>query len=99
MKENWVIKNKGADFKAIGETFSIDPVIARLIRNRDVIGEEAIRKYLQGSLADLYPPETMKDMKKGAELILFHIRKGDKIRIIGDYDIDGIMSSYILQKG
>lgn len=99
MKENWVIKNKGADFKAIGQTFSIDPVIARLIRNRDVIGEEAIRKYLQGSLAELYPPEALKDMKKGAELILFHIRKRDKIRIIGDYDIDGIMSSYILQKG
>lgn len=99
MKENWVIKNKGADFKAIGQTFSIDPVIARLIRNRDVIGEEAIRKYLQGNLTELYPPEAMKDMKKGAELILFHIRKGDKIRIIGDYDIDGIMSCYILQKG
>lgn len=99
MKENWVIKNKGADFNAIGQTFSIDPVIARLIRNRDVIGEDEIRKYLQGSLADLYPAEALKDMKKGAELILFHIRKGDKIRIIGDYDIDGIMSSYILQKG
>lgn len=99
IRENWVVAAKKADFNAIGEKFSIDPVIARLIRNRDVIGEEAVQKYLQGSLADLYPAELMKDMRKGAELILFHIRKGDPIRIIGDYDIDGIMSSYILQQG
>lgn len=99
LKENWVVAAKRADFNEIGKRFSIDPVIARLIRNRDVEGEAAVEKYLNGSLSDLYDPALLKDMKKGAELILFHIRRGDKIRIIGDYDIDGIMSSFILQKG
>lgn len=99
MEQKWVVAAKRADFNAIAQRFSIDPVIARLIRNRDVEGDEAIEKYLRGTLEDLHQPESMKDMKKGAELILFHIRKGDKIRIIGDYDIDGIMSSYILQTG
>lgn len=99
MKENWVISAKKADFYAIADHFSIDPVIARLIRNRDIVGEGAIRKYLGGSLDDLYDPGLLKDMQKASELILFHIRKGDKIRIIGDYDIDGIMASYILKKG
>ncbi len=99
MQEKWVIAAKRADFNAVAQRFSIDPVIARLIRNRDVIGEKEIEQYLHGTLEDLHAPEQMKDMKKGAELILFHIRRGDYIRIIGDYDIDGIMSSYILQNG
>ncbi len=99
MQEKWVIAAKRADFYGIGERFSVDPVIARLIRNRDVVGEEAIDRFLNGTLEDLHAPEKMKDMEKGAERILFHIRKGDRIRIIGDYDIDGIMSSYILRKG
>lgn len=99
MKENWVVAAKRADFAAIGQRFSIDPVIARLIRNRDVQGEEDIRKYLQGTLEDLHEPELMKDMRKGAELILSYINAEKKIRIIGDYDIDGVMSSYILLRG
>ncbi len=99
MEQRWVVAAKRADFQAIGEKFSIDPVIARLIRNRDVEGEEAIERYLHGRLEHLHAPEEMKDMNNGAELILFHIRKGNRIRIIGDYDIDGVMSSYILQRG
>ncbi|MDO4616285.1 MAG: single-stranded-DNA-specific exonuclease RecJ [Lachnospiraceae bacterium] len=99
LQEKWVVAAKRADFNKIGQQFSIDPLIARLIRNRDVEGEEAIRQYLNGTLEDLHSPDSMKDMQKGAELILLHIRKGERIRIIGDYDIDGIMSSYILKKG
>lgn len=99
MEQKWVVAAKRADFAAIGKRFSIDPVIARLIRNRDIEGEPAIEKYLNGTLEELYAPELLKDMKKGAELVLFHIRKGNRIRVIGDYDIDGIMSSYILKQG
>ncbi len=99
MQQKWVVAAKRADFQAIAEKFSIDPVIARLIRNRDVEGDAAIEQYLNGTLDQLHRPESMKDMNRGAELILSHIRKGNRIRIIGDYDIDGIMSSYILQEG
>ena len=97
--ERWVVAAKRADFNEIGRKFSIDPVIARLIRNRDVVGDEEIRKYLYGGLEDLSDPGTMKDMAEGAELLLLKIRQGKRIRILGDYDIDGIMSSYILKKG
>ena len=99
MKENWVVAAKRADFRAIGETFHIDPVIARLIRNRDVVGEEQIRLYLEGKLEDLADPFCMKDMRKAVSLLISFIRERRRIRIIGDYDIDGIMSSYILLSG
>lgn len=97
--ERWVVAAKRADFNEIGRKFSIDPVIARLIRNRDVVGDEAIRNYLYGGLEDLSSPEQMKGMEEAAVLLLEKIRGKKSIRIIGDYDIDGIMSSYILKKG
>ena len=99
MSEKWMVAAKKADFNQIAKDFSIDPVIARLIRNRDVTGNDEIRRYLYGDLKDLYPPETMKDLRKAAELMLFKIRSGARIRIIGDYDIDGITASYILKTG
>lgn len=95
----WRMYGKKADFFAVGETFGIDPVIARVIRNRDVIGDEAIRRYLYGSLADTHDPARMKDMEKGCKLLLEKIKQGRHIRIISDYDVDGIMSNYILYKG
>ena len=98
-QEKWVVLAKKADFEEIGKTFGVDPVVARLIRNRDVEGEEAIRKYLYGSLRDLYEPALMADMKKAAEILLDKIGQGVKIRVIGDYDVDGIMASYILTEG
>ncbi len=97
--ERWVVAAKRADFNEIGRKFSIDPVIARLIRNRDVVGDEAVRKYLYGGLKDLADPGLMKGMKEGAGLLLENIRQGKAIRVIGDYDIDGVMSSYILKRG
>ena len=97
--ERWVVAAKRADFQEIGRKFSIDPVIARLIRNRDVIGEDAIRMYLYGGLESLSDPGKMKGMEEAADLLLEKIREKKPIRIIGDYDIDGIMSSYILKKG
>lgn len=99
MKEKWVVAGKRADFKGIGQRFSIDPVIARIIRNRDIIEIEDIRKYLQGGKEDLHDPHLLKDVEKGADIICEKIGQKKKIRIIGDYDIDGVQAAYILLKG
>lgn len=95
----WFIAAKKADFNEIAQRFHIDPVIARIIRNRDVIDEEDIRKYLQGNRSDLYAPQLLKDMDRAVKLLQEKIALGARIRIIGDYDADGICSTYILLKG
>lgn len=97
--EKWVMAAKKADFNQIGQQFHIDPVIARLIRNRDVIGDEKIREYLLGTVNELPLPWLMKDMKKAVDILEKKIQQKVKIRIIGDYDIDGVTSTYILLKG
>lgn len=93
-----MVAAKRADFKGIGERFGIDQVTARIIRNRDVIGEKAIEKYLHGSRKDFYSPWLLKDMEKAVAILQEKIenRNRNRIRIIGDYDIDGVMSTYIL---
>ena len=91
-----MVAAKRADFKEIGERFGIDQVTARIIRNRDVIGEEAIEKYLHGSRKDFYSPWLLKGMEKAVAILQEKITNKNKIRIIGDYDIDGVMSTYIL---
>ena len=88
-----------ADFNAIAARFHISPVTARIIRNRDVEGEKGIDRYLNGTLDQLYDPHLMKDMDKAAALILEKIRTGVRIRIVGDYDIDGVCSTYLLYRG
>ena len=97
--EKWVVAAKRADFQQIGKEFNIDPVIARLIRNRDVQTREEINEYLHGTLEDLPSPWLLKDMKKTVEILEEKIRTKEKIRIIGDYDIDGVTSTYILLTG
>ena len=91
-----MVAAKRADFKGIGERFGIDQVTARIIRNRDVIGEKAIEKYLHGSRKDFYSPWLLKDMEKVVAILQEKIENRNRIRIIGDYDIDGVMSTYIL---
>ena len=91
-----MVAAKQADFKGIGERFGIDQVTARIIRNRDVIGEKAIEKYLHGSRKDFYSPWLLKDMEKAVAILQEKIENRNRIRIIGDYDIDGVMSTYIL---
>ena len=97
--EKWVVTAKRADFNDIGRRFNIDPVIARCIRNRDVVGDEAIREYLYGDLTYLHDPMLLLNMDKAVRILKRKIADGARIRVIGDYDIDGIMSSYILKRG
>lgn len=97
--ENWFVINKGADFQGIGERFCISPVLARLIRNREVVGDEAIARYLNGGMECLYDPHLLKDADLLCEKLSYAVDCGKKIRIIGDYDIDGIMSTYIMYQG
>ena len=94
--EKWVVAAKRADFKKIAEKFGIDQVTARIIRNRDVIGEEAMERYLFGTLNDLHEPRMMKDIELAARILKEKIEQGKQIRILGDYDIDGVQSVYIL---
>ena len=97
--KKWFVSAKKADFTEIGKKFHITPMTARIIRNRDVIGDEQIRKYLQGTVEDLYSPWLLYGMKEGIALLQQAIAAGDKIRIIGDYDIDGVCATYILLTG
>ena len=94
-----MILNKGADFKGISQRFHISPRMACLIRNRDIIGDEQIEHYLNGTIADLHDGMLMKDMALAVEILTEKIRTGERIRIIGDYDIDGINATYILLEG
>lgn len=96
--EKWYVYMKKADFQKIGEKFQIDPVIARLIRNRDITEDEEIRKYLKGDISETASPFLMKGVKEASEILLEKIRKKNKIRIISDYDVDGVTSNYILWK-
>ncbi len=97
--QKWRVYSKKADFDAIGSLFNIDPVTARIIRNRDVTDMENVDMYLNGTLDRLHDPMMMKDMDKAVSVIASSIRDNKHIRIIGDYDIDGICSIYILFKG
>lgn len=96
--EKWVVAAKRADFGVIAEKFGIDPVTARLIRNRDIVGDAAIEEYLNGSLLNLHSARQMKDCEKAVELLTDKIDEQKKIRIIGDYDIDGVCATYILYR-
>ena len=95
----WMIAAKRAEFKEIAEKYGIDQVTARLLRNRDVVGDEAIRDWLYGDLRALHDPHTMKGMEEAAALIRESVSNGERIRIIGDYDVDGICATMILYRG
>ena len=97
--EKWFVAMKKADFNGIAEKYQISPIIARLMRNRDVVGDEAIDFYLNGTVGDLYDGLLMKDMDRAVDILKEKIEEGKKIRVIGDYDIDGVNATYILQQG
>lgn len=95
----WMVAAKKADFNGIAEKYGITPVLARIIRNRDITQDCDIRRFLEGNLADLHDPFLMKGMEQAVELLLSRIEAGLPVRVIGDYDVDGICSTYILVRG
>ena len=95
----WVVTAKGADFNHIAEKFHIDPVIARIIRNREIVGDENIDEFLHGTIEQLHAPALLKDAEKAADILRDKVNRKQRIRIIGDYDIDGVCSTYILYAG
>lgn len=97
--EKWIVIQKGADFRKIAQRFGISPVTARLIRNREVIGDDAVEKYLRGTVKDLYDPHLLKDAELLVDILMAKIDGKLSVRIIGDYDIDGVMATYILYQG
>ena len=97
--EKWFVTMKKADFNEIAAKYHISPILARLIRNRDVAEDAQIDRYLNGTAEDLYDGMAMKDMDRAVEILKEKIREHVPIRVIGDYDIDGVNASYILQKG
>lgn len=98
-KPQWRVAGKRADFNAIGERFGVDPVVARVITNRGVTGENAISMYLDGDWRSMHDPALMKDMKEAGEIIREKLCDNRRIRIISDYDVDGVTSNYILLLG
>lgn len=99
MTAKWMLYAKKADFNEIAGKYQITPVTARIMRNRDVVGEEAIWRYLHGTMKDLYSPYLLKDMEKAVGILMQKIAEGKRIRIVGDYDIDGVCSTYLLYRG
>ncbi|HCJ08588.1 MAG: single-stranded-DNA-specific exonuclease RecJ [Lachnospiraceae bacterium] len=97
-EQNWLIRMKRADFNALGEQFSIDPVVARVMVNRD-IPQEQFGSFLHPDLNNLYDPFLMEDMNQAVRIIIHDIEEGHRIRIVSDYDVDGVMSNYILYAG
>ncbi len=98
-KEKWLVAAKKADFNEWANVYHISPVLARIIRNRDVTEPEQVGKYLHGTMEDCHSPWLLHGMEQAVELIRNQIKDGIKIRVIGDYDVDGICSSYILTEG
>lgn len=92
----WMLQTKRADFDGIARQFGIDPVTARVIRNRGIEGQENIERYLYGNLDGLSSPWLLKDMRLAVDILKGKLKEGQKIRIVGDYDIDGVCSTYIL---
>lgn len=95
----WMEIRKGADYQALSNAFGITPFTARLIRNKDIVGEEQMQKYLHGGLLDLHPATLMKGIVEAVALLKKKIGQKAQIRIIGDYDIDGVCATYILLQG
>lgn len=97
--ERWMVYAKKANFNEIARKYGISPITARILRNRDITEEEEIRRFLYGNLEDLYAPGLMKDMETAVRILKQKIEMGQKIRVVGDYDVDGVCASYILLEG
>ena len=98
-KSSWFVYTKKADFRAIADRFGIDQVTARVLRNRDICTEEEIDYFLHAGTDQLYDEMLLPDMEKAARILMQAVREHKRIRIVGDYDIDGVCATYILLKG
>ena len=97
--EKWFLKNKKANFKMIAESFGISEVLAQLIVNREIKSNEELMAYLNPSMEHLHAPSLLKDMDVACEILMRKIKEQKRIRIVGDYDVDGVMATYILYTG
>ncbi len=97
--EKWFVKTKWADFRAWADDLGIDPVIARILRNREMHSAQEAAEFLRGELGDCHSPWLLKDMEAAVCSLLQALKQGKRIRVIGDYDVDGICSTYILTRG
>lgn len=98
VKEKWMVYGKKADFNSLSLKYKISPVTARVIRNRNMTDDRAFDQYLNGTIDSINSPFLFKDMEKAVDILFEAIKNNERIRIIGDYDIDGICSTYILVK-
>jgi len=96
MKERWFIKNKRADYKAMSLKYGISELMSRIIINRDIVEDEVIKSYVTPELTNLHDPREMKDLELAIKILKDKILNKEKIRIIGDYDVDGVISTYML---
>ena len=94
-----MVQTKRADFKGLAQKLGVSPVSVRIMRNRGLETEEAMRRYLYGTADDLYDGSRMTDMERASEILMEKLKSGKRIRVIGDYDIDGVCSSYLLLTG
>ena len=92
-KEKWLLYAKKADFAEIAAKFQIDPVIARILRNRGIVGEKAIRAYLHGGTESLNDPHRLRDADRAADLLMSAIEEGSGIAIASDFDVDGMSAT------
>lgn len=94
--EKWLLRNKKVDLKAMSEKYKISQLLCKLMVNRDIIDENIINSYINPIYKYLHSPKTMKDVVIAVDIIKRKIQENKKIRIIGDYDVDGIISVFIL---
>ncbi len=96
MKERWFVKNIKADYKNISKKYGISELITRLMINRNVVEDDMIKNYINPNYSNFHDPYEMKDIEKAAKILKEKIELKEKIRIIGDYDVDGVISVYII---
>ena len=99
MQQKWVLRSRNLDYETITRKFNIDPIVAKVIRNREVVSDEEFELFLNGTLSECHAPELLDGMDEGTNLMAEKIREKVKIRVIGDYDVDGVTSAFILTKG
>lgn len=99
-KSKWIYKNiKNPEFQTLSEQFNVHPAIIKILADRGIQGEEAVREYLEADISRVSDGSELTDMQRGVDIVYDAVQAGKYIRIMGDYDVDGVSSTYILYKG